>query len=175
MTSAVQRVLAFLADNEDQEYYDAEIFRNIDNISRAAVNKALRDLAKLGLTSRINRGKVFMNKIKAEIAEVKQYKILINAARARAYLKQVEEFISKAILFGSCAIGENNSKSDIDLFIVTQKVDLVGGKLRKHERLQLIIKKPAEMLDFPVKNKALYDQINKGLTLIDRQRDEENL
>ena len=123
--SATQRVLAFLAQNPDKEYYDSEIFREMNELSRAAVNNALRALADNGLTERIIKGRIAFNRIKEDLPEIKYFKILLNTQRVRKIIEPAADLVKKVILYGSSAQGENRSDSDLDIFIVTDKPDLV--------------------------------------------------
>jgi predicted nucleotidyltransferase len=87
-------------------------------------------------------------------------------------LKKITE---KIILFGSCATGDDTSESDIDLFILTQDTKKVNDYLKK-ERLertiQAVVVNAPGLVKLREKDKAFYQEINKGIVLRDGKNDE---
>ncbi|MFH1223350.1 MAG: hypothetical protein V1647_03285, partial [Pseudomonadota bacterium] len=63
ISTAAQKVLRFLSQNHDSVLYDSEIQRTLSTLSRASVNNSLRDLNKAGVTERVKKGLVSMNRL----------------------------------------------------------------------------------------------------------------
>jgi predicted nucleotidyltransferase len=87
-------------------------------LSKGLVSKYLGILAREGILKRAN-GKFIV----AESAIGKGIKILLNIRKMPILPFKKYPFVKSAGLYGSCAKGENNEESDIDLWV---KVDDVG-------------------------------------------------
>ena len=168
ISTAPQKVLEFLVLNSDKEFYDSEIFRELETLSRSAVNKSLRALFSQGLIHRHQKGNITLNKLNTYNPEVKYYKLIVNIKNAKKILEPARGNISKAILFGSCASGENDSRSDIDLFIICDDTKKVKNKIHYSEKLQLIAKENTEAFVFKKENEEFWNQIEKGIVLWDK-------
>lgn len=167
MPTAIQKVLLFLAQNPHKEFYDSEIFRRLNNLSKASVNNALRILAERELTERVIRGRVAFNRIKEELPEIKHLKILANILRVKKIIEPIGDIIKKVVLFGSSSSGENRADSDLDIFIISDRPEMVRRKIIKDDSIQLIIKKSSEMIFFRKKNNVFYEEIQKGIIIMD--------
>lgn len=172
--TAQLKVLFFLCHNPNKEFFDKELFDLIGDVSRASVNNALNTLAGFGLIKRERKGKICLNSINSEKPEIKYFKKLSNIIEAVNILSPAKDLINKAILFGSYSTGENSADSDIDVFIIAKNSNAVKDKIGFHDRLQLIIKKPSEMIKFRNNNEVFEKEIQKGITLWDKAN-EENL
>ncbi|HAM39729.1 MAG: hypothetical protein A2474_08120 [Elusimicrobia bacterium RIFOXYC2_FULL_34_12] len=162
-----QKILSFLAQNPDKEYFDRKI-SNLSGVSRAGTNFALRDLAKAGLVSREKRGRMYFYKVLAEDTFIKHFKILQNIIIIYHLVLKIKELSLKIVLFGSAGKGENTDESDVDIFIMTRSPDeikkiIFEDKLR--EKIQYIINTPNEYIKLKKDNSIFYKEIEKGITL----------
>ena len=83
-------------------------------------------------------------------------------------MKKIKKLSKKIILYGSCSRGENTSESDIDLFIVTNKSNLISEGMKKNklsERIRLIIRSPSEYVEMEKTDPTFYKEIELGITL----------
>jgi len=115
-----QKILSFLIQNVDKEYYDREISK-LAGVSRAGTNIALRTLAQKNLISRKKQGRMFFYKAISEDVFIRQFKILQNITKLIPLVEKLKKISSKIVLFGSSAKGENTKESDIDIFILTRE------------------------------------------------------
>jgi len=167
ISTSVQRVLCFLINYQEKELYDSEIQRAIPSISKASVNNALRHLYSSNLTTRLKKGKISVNKLK-DLPELKLFKQMINVIKAKKILLPTFRFIDQAILYGSCAKGENDSTSDMDIFIISDDPIKVRSLLFANKKLQIIIKKKSELIRFRKDNEEFYQEITKGIKIVDK-------
>lgn len=108
-------------------------------LSKGLVSKYLDILAKEGILKRAN-GKFIV----VESAIGKGIKILLNIRKIPVSLFRKHLFVKSAGLYGSCAKGENNEESDIDLWVKVDDVSeeklasLSSGLNKKLEKLKLL-------------------------------------
>ena len=72
-----QKILSFLIQNPDKEYFDRQISK-LTRVSKAGANFALRDLAKEGLVVREKKGRMYFYKALSKVPSIKYLKILQN-------------------------------------------------------------------------------------------------
>jgi predicted nucleotidyltransferase len=108
-------------------------------LSKGLVSKYLDILAKEGILKRAN-GKFIV----VESAIGKGIKILLNIRKIPVSLFRKYPFVKSAGLYGSCAKGENNEESDIDLWVKVDDVSeeklasLSSGLNKRLEKLKLL-------------------------------------
>lgn len=164
------KVLDFLLQNPDLELNDTEITARVKGVRRSAVNMSLRDLARMGLIERTARGNMVMNRL-IESPFIHTLKIASNLLRVQGLVDQLKPQSSRIILFGSRAIGDSNSESDSDLFVVSDEAASVMNIARKFKfegKLQIIVKSNAEWLSLPKDDSVFYATIKKGILLWER-------
>jgi len=86
--------------------------------SKGLVSKYFNLLVKEGVAKRSNGKYLVINS-----AVTKGIKILLNIAEVNVSLFKKYDFVKAVGLYGSCAKGENNEESDIDLWIRVADVD----------------------------------------------------
>ena len=162
-----QKVLDFLIQNPGRQFSANEIEKAV-KISRAGVNFSLRKLAKEKLVIREKKAKIYLYAVEHGDPAVKQLKVLRTVVLLKPLLAKVKSFSQKIILFGSCARGENIPKSDIDLFILTNRQDDVKGIIKKYilnKRFQLVIRTPLKFVEMKNKEPVFFEEISRGITL----------
>ncbi|MDD5464295.1 MAG: nucleotidyltransferase domain-containing protein [Candidatus Moranbacteria bacterium] len=169
-----QKVLAFLAENAGDEYQEKEIVKH-SGVKKSMVNLVLHELAEEKIIDRrqIGRSSLYSANRKSNI--IKEVKILQNILEIESLVYDLKRESQKVVLFGSSANGTNTKESDIDLFVLTNK----SAEIRKiisssslEEKIQLIIKSPAEMLKINKKKPLLFQEIEKGKILWEVNEDE---
>ena len=165
-----QKILSFIIENNDKEFYDREIAR-LAGVSRAGANFALRDLAKAGLINRIKKGRMFFYSAVSDNMIIKYLKIVQNIALINPLVEKLKEWSDKIILFGSAAEGKDTAKSDIDLFVISNEKDEVYkifSQSKMKNKIKLIVKNRLEWVLMRNKDKFFYKEIKKGKVIVNR-------
>lgn len=166
-TTNTLKILSFLVENPGKELLGSDI-QKATSISRAGVYIALRELIKQKLVWKIKKGKFLMYSVAYGDPIIKQFKVMRNIQFLKSIVEKLKTSSRKIILYGSASRGEDDPKSDIDLFILAKDAEFVksmisGLKIRR--KIQAVIKSPSELADFQDKEKVYYDEVNRGITL----------
>lgn len=170
-STPILRVLDFLMEYSDLEPSDGEITAQIKGVRRAAVHQALTRLAHLGIVRRMRRGRRCFNALDFGHAWLTPLKAAGNLLALSPLVDALKECSSRIVLFGSRADGTNRHDSDFDLAVVSNERDSVHRIVAASEladRIQLIVKTPAEMLDFESHEPVFAANIRKGIVLWER-------
>ena len=174
-----QKVLSFLTKFSDEEFYEREIARKI-NISTGSAHAVLNELFLGGLLKRRIRGKMYFYSIDDSHPAFEQFKILNNIVLVLPLVEMLKNISFKIVLYGSCAKGRDTSKSDIDIFIVSDQQDKVLQIIRKHQlgngfegiEIQPVILSPLELLQSEKKDREFLSLVNEGIVLWETPADE---
>jgi predicted nucleotidyltransferase len=164
----LQKTLEFLVQNHQWEFHVREIGRRLQGCSLSAVNRALRDLAAVGLVKRQRQGRNVLNRVDSDSPVVRPYRILLNILDLHDLVVRLREISSRIVLYGSRADGTNDASSDYDLQIVTSNPEEVRTVIRAHnlgELIRPLVMTPAEAVSFPTSERELYREIEKGTVL----------
>jgi predicted nucleotidyltransferase len=109
----------------------------------------------------------------------KPFKIFISIALLRPLIDKLRSVGSKVVLYGSCARGEDTSKSDVDLFIISEDKEealrlLRGYKFLKgfeHLAIEPVILSPAEFLKSEKDDREFLSLVREGIVLWDKAKD----
>lgn len=164
VSTNAQKVLDFLIQNPGRQLLANEIERGA-KISRAGVNNSLRRLAKEKLVIREKKAKIYLYSVDHTRPVIKQLRVLRTIEFLQPLVDKVKKFSQKVILFGSCARGENIPNSDIDLFILSNSQEEVRKLIKRHKKLQLIIRTPLKFQEMKDKEPVFFEEISRGITL----------
>jgi predicted nucleotidyltransferase len=175
ITTINQKVLCFLAKFSDREFYERQIAREI-GISYGSANKALNSLNATGTVRRRQEGKMYFYSVDPASITIIELKILINIMLLEPLVELIRHDASRIVLFGSCARGLDDSRSDVDLFITTFHREKMIEALddfqfpRGYEivRIKPVIKTPVELIMSEAADRLFIDEIEKGITLWER-------
>ena len=162
-----QKILSFLIQNPDKEYFDREVAK-LTGVSRAGTNFALRELAEKGLILREKRGRMYFYKAQSNDILIKYLKIVQNIVSLRYLTEKLKKLSLKIVLYGSAAKGENTTESDIDVFILTRtpdEVEKIIFKDKLREKIQYVAHTPNDFIKSKKRNPIFYKEIEKGLVL----------
>lgn len=162
-----QKILSFLIQNPDKEYFDRQISK-LTGASKAGANFALRDLAKEGLIVREKKGRMYFYKALSNIPSIRYLKILQNIISLNHLIEKLKRYSLKIILYGSAAKGENTSDSDIDVFIMTRDIEEVREIIFKdklRERIQYVAHTPNDFIKSRENSPVFYREVEKGIVL----------
>lgn len=161
------KVLSFLVERPGKQLLGSEI-QKATSISRAGVYIALHELIKQKLVFKTKRGKFLIYSVVYNDPVVKQFKVLKNILLLRLLISKLKPLSKKIIFYGSASRGEDDVKSDIDLFVLShqpQQVKKVLSSIRIKRKIQAVIKSPSEFADLEGKEKIFYHEIDRGIIL----------
>jgi predicted nucleotidyltransferase len=162
-------ILAQLAEDPMKEFYQREIAEKAQ-VSLGSANQLLRDLVKREMVILERRGKMLFYRINLDNSVSRHFKILFNVMYLDELVKELRNACKRMILFGSCAEGTDMKESDIDIFVLTQKKDVVIQTINKYERrinrrIAPIVLSSIEWASMRRKDRPLYDSISRGIIL----------
>lgn len=161
------KILSFLVDNPTKEFMGREIQKST-HISRAGIYLALQELVKNNLVHRTYKGKFLIYSAAYDNPAVKQFKILRNVLLLHAAVAKLSVSSKRIVLYGSASRGEDDSSSDIDLFVLSQTPDTVKevlALLRLKRKIQAVVKTPAEIPELQEKDKVFWGEVERGIVL----------
>ena len=161
------KVLSYLAQDPSKEFLVSEI-QKATLASRAGVYFALKELMSQGLVSQERRGKVIFYRIVYDDAAIKQFKILKNVFSSRPIVVKLKPFSRKIVLYGSYSRGENDSTSDIDLFILSKDPETTKdaiSSIKTKQKIQAVIKTASELANFKESEKVFMQEVERGIVL----------
>jgi predicted nucleotidyltransferase len=163
-------VLVWLGRHHRQSFYVRELAKVL-SISTGATSGHLRMLHDAGLVTSEQKGRTLLYRATISHPVVREIKILATLLELSPLIASLENHVSRMILFGSCAAGEDTDESDIDLFIETASRPSVSDLISQHEqpdlrKLSPIIMSAEESLQLRVRDRPLYDRIRRGKYLI---------
>jgi predicted nucleotidyltransferase len=173
-----QKVLSLLAKFSDQEYHEREIARKV-GISYGSANRVLNDLAFQGLLMRRQAGKMLFYSFNQSDSIFKLFKIFISIALLRPLIDKMRSIASEVVLYGSCARGEDASKSDVDLFIISEDKEEALRLVRnykflkgfEHLKIEPVIFSAVELLKSEKDDREFLSLVRKGIVLWDKTKD----
>jgi len=168
-----QKVLKHLVFSDD--WQTAKEIQENTALSKAAVNIALNNLYKSDLVERDQKGKTYLYRANAGYpisSALKQYKSLNNLIEILPLVQKIIPLSQKIILFGSASRGENYSKSDIDLMVVTHNSEQVKAMSKKsflNKKVQIITHSPNSLLKLEKSDPIFYQEIELGVVLWEKE------
>ena len=167
-----QKVLSLLVKFPDQEFYEREVSRKL-GISTGSANRALNELYLDGAITRRRKGRMYFYSVDYPNAVVIQVKKLVNLLLIEPLVEELKKISSRIVLYGSCALGTDNSESDLDLFVVSrhkkQASDVITGfafpKGFENIHVQPVIKTPVELLKAGESERAFMEEVERGIVL----------
>lgn len=167
-----QKALSLLVKFSDQEFYEREVSRKL-GISAGSANRALNGLYSDGVAIRRRKGKMYFYSIDSSDALLIEFKKLVNLMLIEPLVEELKNISSRIVLYGSCALGTDNSESDLDLFIVSrhkrQASDVITSfafpKGFENIHVQPVIKTPVELLKAGESERAFMEEVERGIVL----------
>lgn len=166
--SPLWTVLVYIAEHPDQPVRGSRLMKVLPQISKSAIYNAIQQLEKIDILVREKEDEAY---ILNRNDWFQQFMILHDRTSLQPLVNGISDLSSKIILFGSRATGDYNSDSDYDLLVVTshaKDVRRIVGKNSLADRIQLIIKMPEEWIDLHQSDPELYQSLQKGTVLWDR-------
>jgi len=160
-----------LAEFPEKEFSGSEL-QKATGISRGGVYLALNELKKHNFVFALKRGKFLFYSLSCDNPVVKQFKVLKNILLLNPLVTKLKSSSRRIILFGSYSRGENDSASDIDLFILSQDPQATKNMVssfRIKPRLQAVIKTAVELVSFKEKEQVFMQEVERGIILWEKK------
>jgi predicted nucleotidyltransferase/biotin operon repressor len=165
------KVLSCLSDYPEKEFSGSELQKST-GLSRAGVYLSLNELKKQGFVTVVKRGKFLFYSLAYDEPVIKQFKVLKNVLFLNSLITNLKPFVRKIVLFGSYSRGENDSKSDIDLFVIAQdpqSVKDVVSSYKTRQKIQAVVITAAELPGFKEKEETFMHEVGLGIILWEKK------
>jgi predicted nucleotidyltransferase len=167
------RTLTFLGRHYRDSFYVRELAKTL-SIGVGSASVQLRELSDLGLITSEQKGRTLLYHANISHPLVREVKILASLLELSPLIADLKTHVSRLILFGSCAHGEDSVESDIDLFIETADRAAVQHQISRNEKLlsrklSPIIVSPEESARLRTRDRPLYERIRQGRILAGEQ------
>jgi predicted nucleotidyltransferase len=170
-----QKVLSLLAKFSDREFYEREVVRKL-GISAGSANRALNQLYLTGAVTRRRKGRMYFYSIDSSNAALTEFKKMVNLLLIEPLLERLKGISSRITLYGSCALGTDDSKSDLDLFIVSGRRKQASNMVSsftfprgfENIHIQPVIKTPVQLLGQGQSEQAFIEEVERGIVLWER-------
>jgi predicted nucleotidyltransferase len=167
-----QRVLSFLAKFADREFYERGIARKL-GIGYGSAHRAVKDLYSAGAIKRRREGKMYFYSIDSSNAALTEFKKMVNLMLVEPLVEELKKMSSRIILYGSCALGTDNSESDLDLFVVSNSKKDVSNVISnftfprgfENINIQSVIRTPVELLEGGESEQTFMEEVERGIVL----------
>ena len=167
-----QKVLSLLVKFSDQEFYEREVARKL-GISTGSANRALNELFSSGVVWRRQEGKMYFYSIDSSDAVLTEFKKMVNLMLVEPLVEELKKMSSRTTLYGSCALGTDNSESDLDLFIVSNSKEDVSNVISgftfprgfENIHIQSVIRTPVELLEGGESERTFMEEVERGIVL----------
>ena len=111
------------------------------------------------------------------------FKKLVNLLLIEPLTEKLKNTSNRIILYGSCADGTDISESDVDLFVVSNKKDMVLETVSNFKftqgfediHIQAVVKTPVELLQMKGPEQAFIEEVERGIVLWERVASESSV
>jgi predicted nucleotidyltransferase len=174
-----QKILQFLSKYSDKEFHEREIVRRV-GLASGSANRALNELFTAGAVKRRREWRMLFYSVDSSNPAILEFKKQINILLLEPLMQSLKDITKRIVLFGSCAQGTDNSKSDMDVFIVSVKREQINQVIESFHfpkgyeeiHIQAIIKTPVELLKSRESEQVFLNEVEKGITLWESGSDE---
>lgn len=156
------KLLEFFLGKHNAKKSLAQLEREVP-LSKVSIIKGLRKLKKAGLLSEERVGRSILYSPNVSDPVLKETKKLLMVSYLAEAFRKYGKAGFEVYLFGSCARGENDKKSDIDILIIADKKDEAKSMLKtiKDERIKPLIMRRMEYASLSRKDTPFYERIEK--------------
>jgi predicted nucleotidyltransferase len=163
------KTLTWLGRHYRDSFYVRELAQKL-TISSGAASGQLRFLAESGLVTSEQKGRTLLYRADISHPLVREAKVFSTLSELTPFIADLKENVTRIILFGSCATGEDTEESDIDLFIETSDRPVLQKIITQYEeeiprKISPIIVSAEEGGQLRTRDRPLYERIRAGKTL----------
>ncbi len=167
----IEKIASVFMDSPTKEFHLRELSR-MAGLSTTATKSAIKILGKEGLIIEQKKGlyDIFQaNKKSESFREVKKFYTIkkIRDCGLLAFLNKEFKYPEAIILFGSASRGEDEEKSDLDIFILgyEKEIDLKKYEQSLNKEIKLIVMDRKRFENAKIKNPELINNIINGIVL----------
>jgi len=163
-------LMEFLGRTYPKKYHVRELSRYL-NYNVSTISITLKSLEKSGLVTHEELGNLVLYQAMMDNVLLRQIKIFFNILELNRLIQELKGIVTKLILYGSCARGEDTYESDVDLYIEVVDKERVKSVINRYREqitreLSPIINTPDETFQLQEKDVLLYDNIQRGIDLL---------
>lgn len=176
LDTSANKIISFLTLHSGTSFYDKEISERT-GVSRGMTNRLLNKFLEIGLVLRERRGRMWFYSL-SKTPLFKYYRIYENLIELTESVNALKPVSHKIVLYGSAAFGDDTAESDIDLLVITEQKDKVLKEIRAfktEKEIKPVVQTTSEYATSKKKDKAFYEEIAKGITLFEKEVDEQRL
>jgi predicted nucleotidyltransferase len=168
-------LLRYLGRHYREGFYVREIARLL-GMGVGSVSETLARLSDAGLVRREERGRIVIYRAAMESPLLREVKICATLIELNPLVLCLRGAVTRMILFGSSATGDDTAESDIDLFIETDDPKAVAESIAAiqaglEREISPIILTPGEFRSLKTADRALYERILGGKVLIEEHNE----
>lgn len=162
-------LILVLGRNHPARFHGRELARSL-GYDVSTISRNLKQLEEMGLVTHEGVGNLVLYQADMTSALLRQMKIWFTLLELRDLIRDLDPVATNAILYGSCARGEDTYGSDIDLFIEApdrEKVREILGRNREGipRELSAMVNTPDDTYRLKSENRALFENIQRGISL----------
>lgn len=168
-SASQHKVLRFLCEQMGRDFYDSEIARMLPDVSRAAANNALRNLAELGITKRYFIGNIALNRVSSTSFFVREFRKFIYVTEFAVFIDEIASFSSYAYIFGDYIEKPFADTPIASILVVSDKAQMIQRyyrELRYAKHLELLVYTEQQFQTFQQESPALWLEIQQGMKLL---------
>ncbi len=167
LTGSKLKTLAVLTAEPNREFSAPEV-RKVAGLSKMSAYLALSGLARIGLAEVTRRGRFLTYCVKRDDPAIRCFKALGNVLLLRRVVEELKSLSYKIVLYGSAGRGEDDLKSDLDLFVLARDSEAAHAVLsssRVGRKLQAVVFTPSEFEERREKDKLFFSEVDRGIVL----------
>ena len=162
-------IFSYLSKQPEDQCIIYKISKSL-SLSMGSVHQILHQFTTLGLTTTktIGRSKLYL--INRHSPLVKSFRVFENLLELQELIDELKKSSRKIVLFGSCSRGEDDTESDIDLFIVAdpENQKTILDVIEKHEfdrPINPVIVDYQEFIVSESQDPVFFKEVMKGIEL----------
>ena len=162
------KVLSYLSKNKKNEnLYGSKIAEEI-GVNQGGTSIALKKFKEMNIVNSENVGKTVVYQTKKDNPLVKAFRVFENILELNDLIERIRPYSRKVILFGSCAKGEDNIESDVDIFVIADEKERIREEISITEierKISPVIVNPLEFSEMSETEKVFLLEIEKRIEL----------
>ncbi|WP_292729329.1 nucleotidyltransferase domain-containing protein [Methanoculleus sp.] len=171
LTGTSLTLLRFLGRHYHDGYYVREVARLL-GMGVGSASETLACLAKAGLVHREERGRLVIYRAAMESPLLREVKVCATLLEINPLILRLRGAVTRVILFGSAATGDDTHESDIDLLIETGDTETVAERVAVVQagldrEISALILTPGRFRSLKTADPTLYERILAGKVLIE--------
>ncbi|MGE5472607.1 MAG: nucleotidyltransferase domain-containing protein [Ignavibacteriales bacterium] len=162
-------VLSYLSKNVFKDNISLNVANEL-SLSAGSVHTILKQFETLGLVAARRLGKSVIYSVDKENPIIKSFRVFDNLLDVKELVEQLKPHSRKIILFGSCARGEDNAESDIDLLVLADETEKdtvmkIVSEYKLEREIKPVIFDIIEFMEMEKNDAVFYKEIMKGIQM----------